>query len=44
MLSKEARVGVFVLLGSVVVGGLIFIIGDSRRLFELFRLSDYAAI
>jgi phospholipid/cholesterol/gamma-HCH transport system substrate-binding protein len=27
-------VGLFVLLGSIVVGGLIFIIGDSRRLFE----------
>lgn len=34
MLSKEVKVGAFVLLGLIVVGALIFVIGDSRRLFE----------
>lgn len=42
MLSKEARVGVFVLIGLMVVGALIFVIGDSRRLFE--RHVDYKIV
>src|SRR5689334_20340130 len=42
MLSKELKVGAFVLAGLSVVGALIFIIGDSRRLFE--RHAEYSIV
>jgi phospholipid/cholesterol/gamma-HCH transport system substrate-binding protein len=42
MLSKELKVGAFVLAGLMVVGALIFVIGDSRRMFE--RHAEYSIV
>ncbi len=42
MLSKELKVGAFVAAGLAVVGALIFVIGDSRRLFE--RHAEYSVV
>jgi phospholipid/cholesterol/gamma-HCH transport system substrate-binding protein len=42
MLSKELKVGAFVLAGLTVVGALIFVIGDSRRMFE--RHAEYSIV